>query len=801
MSKPGAALAHADGDARTRVRWSSRAPFRRIAAILTSLALGAGLAVVGVAAPASAHTGDLKATAVCNTETGMYDVTYTLTLSNVPNNKTGTTKWRVGSTSFDGTPRNANGMDRGPLTTTGNKTITLGTVELAGDTKNYGPWVYAYTTWQGADKGSDGQLKQKLAGDCGESPSVKKLTICHATESDVKNPYNRITIAISAVVNGHLKHQWGEDIIPAFSYKGKQYAAQGDQSLLQYEDCVKPPTKIAVPAEPQKTDKCGVDDDRIIQPAATTGVVWTIGKVVNNAATATAKTLPGYVFDNGKTEQSWKFTFTNDPCPVVVTVPAKPAKVDECGVALDAVIEPKSVEGVSWVITPIAGGKATATATTKAGFVFADGTTTKTWNFEFDTEPCVLPAPLEPKFIEQCGLTGDALELPAAVDHVSWNVVGDPKAGGLVTVTAVAAEGYAFPAGAVTSFTHTFTDEPCPPTIITFEGVPTMKDVCGADDDAVVLPPVVEHMSWQVSGDPTKGGLVTVTAVADKGYAFGKDVQTVFPMTFDSTPCPTEVPVPAAPSAIDKCGLADDKVDLPKNTDQVHWSFTGTPVDGPVIVTATAQDGFVFPGDVKEITFEYEFDDTACIAPSLKGSVATGVCEADSPWIFFDVELTDPDKQSTGNTATLVMTDGTNTETIELGDLENGSLTGKVLWPGASVDADGKANGWPGWALVGNKWIEVDDNFAWTRGDITATLEVNPELDVAIAYPPASPNCAIGPKVTPPGGGEGGIPAASNGTGLASTGFAGTSIAIVAGIIVIAGLAFLVVARIRRKRA
>lgn len=785
MSKPGAALAHADGDARTRVRWSSRAPFRRIAAILTSLALGAGLAVVGVAAPASAHHNTITATASCAAETGTFDITWKV--ENSENRKETITA----SSNKDLVPVGTE-LGKREVKTFVQKGVPGGTYKLDLSAK-----------WDnGATQKNSGGITLD-AEKCGEQPT-KKIEYCHATSS-AKNPYTRVETSVNAFFTaGHIDHE--RDIWPAFTYrdnKGKlvKVAAQGDQSLLQYEDCVKPPTKIAVPAEPQKTDKCGVDDDRIIQPAATTGVVWTIGKVDNNAATATAKTLPGFVFDNGKTEQSWKFTFTNDPCPVVVTVPAKPAKVDECGVALDAVIEPKSVEGVSWVISPIAGGKATATATTKAGFVFADGTTTKTWNFEFNTEPCVLPAPLEPKFIEQCGLTGDALELPAAVDHVSWNVVGDPKAGGLVTVTAVAAEGYAFPAGSVTSFTHTFTDEPCPPTIITFEGVPTMKDVCGADDDAVVLPPAVEHMSWQVSGDPTKGGLVTVTAVADKGYAFGKDVQTVFPMTFDSTPCPTEVPVPAAPNAIDTCGLADDKVDLPKNTDQVHWSFTGTPADGPVIVTATAQDGFVFPGDVKEITFEYEFDDTACVAPSLKGSVATGICEADSPWIFFDVELTDPDKQSTGNTATLVMTDGTNTETIELGELENGSLQGKVLWPGASVDADGKANGWPGWALVGNKWIEVDDNFAWTRGDITATLEVNPELDVAIAYPPATPNCAIGPKVTPPGGGEGGTPAASNGTGLASTGFAGTSIAIVAGIIVIAGLAFLVVARIRRKRA
>ncbi|HEY9324247.1 MAG TPA: hypothetical protein VIP50_04885 [Agromyces sp.] len=807
MSKPGAALAHADGDARTRVRWSSRRPFRRIAAILTSLALGAGIAVVGVAAPASAHTGDLKASAVCNTETGKYDVTYTLTLSNVPSGKTGTTKWRVGTTEFDGTPENANGMDRGPISTTGNKTITLGTEQLAGNTKNYGPWVYAYTTWNGATKGSDGQLKQKLAGDCGDETPDKvcdPLDTGHLSANGKKSllitaPTGKL-IAEVCVKAGSVKQGNGPEyttVTPPSKTYTISHSSGKDIShySVRYVDAPKP---IAIPAEPTKVDKCGVANDRIVQPAETPGIVWTIGAVANNAATATAKTLPGFTFENGKTEQSWTLAFTDEPCPVEVAVPAKPAKIEACGVALDAVVEPKQLDGVTWSISPIVGGKATATATTKAGFVFADGTTTKTWDFEFDVEPCPLPAPIAPKFIEQCGLDGDGVEYPAAADHVTWTTVGDPKAGGLVTVTAVAAEGYAFPADAETSFTHTFTDEPCPPTIITFEGVPAKTDVCGADDDAVILPAASEHMSWHVSGDPKKGGLVTVTAVADKGYAFGEGVQTTFELNFDSAPCPTEIPAPPAPTSVDLCGVDMDKVNLPDNGAQVHWTSTGTPADGPVIVTATAQDGFVFPGGKQSITFEFTFKDTECIEPSLKGSVATGICEADSPWIFFDVELTDPDKQSTGNTASLVMTDGVNTETIELGDLEGGSLSGKVLWPGASVDENGTANGWPGWALVGDKWIEVDDNFAWTRGEITAELVVNPELDVAISYPPATPECATGPKSTP--GGEGGVPAAG-GTGLASTGFAGTSIAIVAGIIVIAGVAFLVVARIRRKRA
>lgn len=52
-----------------------------------------------------------------------------------------------------------------------------------------------------------------------------------------------------------------------------------------------------------------------------------------------------------------------------------------------------------------------------------------------------------------------------------------------------------------------------------------------------------------------------------------------------------------------------------------------------------------------------------------------------------------------------------------------------------------------------------------------------------------------------PGGETPSTPAGGTGDGLADTGFAGTSIAIVAGIVVVAGVAFLVIARLRRKQA
>lgn len=254
------------------------------------------------------------------------------------------------------------------------------------------------------------------------------------------------------------------------------------------------------------------------------------------------------------------------------------------------------------------------------------------------------------------------------------------------------------------------------------------------------------------------------------------------------------VPVGGEPTFVDDCGADNEELDVPADTATIAW--TKEEVDGKWIVTATAINGFEFPDGAKT-SWEFPIDDEPCAEPSLAGSLAVGECEADVPWIFYDVVLTGADDTPGNHVARLILTDGTNTEELELGELdENGKLTGRVLWPGAAVDGEGNPTAWPGWEqLSDGTWVETDGNYAWTRGDISAKLVVNPEIPVALAYPPATPDCLTGP-----GSGDA-HPVALTSTGLASTGFAGTTIAIVAGVIVIAGVAFVVIARIRRKRA
>ncbi len=132
--------------------------------------------------------------------------------------------------------------------------------------------------------------------------------------------------------------------------------------------------------------------------------------------------------------------------------------------------------------------------------------------------------------------------------------------------------------------------------------------------------------------------------------------------------------------------------------------------------------------------------------PTLAGTTVAPSCAADAPWIDYSVLLVDPQNLSTGHTATLVLSDGARSTTLTLGTVTAGvPLTGRVLWPGASVGSDGRGNGWPGWAYVDGQWTTSDDNFGWTRRDITATVEVNPSLAVALSYPPSSPNCRTAP--------------------------------------------------------
>ncbi|MFE7844940.1 LPXTG cell wall anchor domain-containing protein [Microbacterium sp. NPDC057407] len=188
-------------------------------------------------------------------------------------------------------------------------------------------------------------------------------------------------------------------------------------------------------------------------------------------------------------------------------------------------------------------------------------------------------------------------------------------------------------------------------------------------------------------------------------------------------------------------------------------------------------------------------------APSLAGSTATGECDGDVPWISYNVVLVDPDGTVTNPAADLVLSNGSQSVTLPLGKLVDNQLSGRVLWPGAAVDGQGNPTGWPGWAFENGQWVQTDGNYAWTRGPISATIVVNPDLPVALSYPAATPECANGPLLSndsPASSGD----TAANGALLPATGL-GASLApyaIVGAALAAAGGAVFLLARRRAAR-
>jgi hypothetical protein len=132
-------------------------------------------------------------------------------------------------------------------------------------------------------------------------------------------------------------------------------------------------------------------------------------------------------------------------------------------------------------------------------------------------------------------------------------------------------------------------------------------------------------------------------------------------------------------------------------------------------------------------------------------------CVNDVPWLYYSIQTTDS-VQPGPVTVTWTSADGslTKVETIPADE-----LTGRLLWPGAAVDANGIPYQFPGWRPIteadltnppvpGDRFLdlildETVPSYAWRDlvNPATITFSVNPSQTVLAAYPEAQPDCAI----------------------------------------------------------
>ena len=194
---------------------------KKVLASVSALALALGMIAL-VAGPASAHTGTLSVSAVCQND-GTYLVTYSGQTKNVPASGNGHT-----ATLTVGEIKPVGAIPVGaPATVVGN--TTYGWTEVVPGSTTYVQST-AFLVW-GDGAQSDPQGTKTLDGTCGDNTDTK-VNICHHDEGKGgldHNGYGLQNVSIESIIktNGHDSHP--ADVIPSFDYvkNGVQHTYPG----------------------------------------------------------------------------------------------------------------------------------------------------------------------------------------------------------------------------------------------------------------------------------------------------------------------------------------------------------------------------------------------------------------------------------------------------------------------------------------------------------------------------------------------------------------------------------------------
>jgi large repetitive protein len=146
-------------------------------------------------------------------------------------------------------------------------------------------------------------------------------------------------------------------------------------------------------------------------------------------------------------------------------------------------------------------------------------------------------------------------------------------------------------------------------------------------------------------------------------------------------------------------------------------------------------------------------DDTVSTPVKWLEVTAFTECVQDAPWLDYTVEARNLDVSGRTMHVNWLAADGTviHTDDIEI-DVE-GTVSGRLLFPGAAVDANGDGIAWPGWRPVGPGELPDWENLILDptlpthalRSGASVEFVINPTTNVAIAYPPATASCAEAP--------------------------------------------------------
>ena len=169
--------------------------------------------------------------------------------------------------------------------------------------------------------------------------------------------------------------------------------------------------------------------------------------------------------------------------------------------------------------------------------------------------------------------------------------------------------------------------------------------------------------------------------------------------------------------------------DLTKITFVPPTGFSG----GPISFQWNGSDGTDYATVPKNVNITID-------ATSISINV-TEVCIGDVPWVQYTVTA-----QGFTPAANSVKIQWRKLDGTVVRELTGQALTGQLLWPGAAVDANGVPTAWPGWSFTGGEWVQISDGL---RPQMRLYISINPETEVVVNYPPATPFCSANPNRPP----------------------------------------------------
>jgi hypothetical protein len=144
----------------------------------------------------------------------------------------------------------------------------------------------------------------------------------------------------------------------------------------------------------------------------------------------------------------------------------------------------------------------------------------------------------------------------------------------------------------------------------------------------------------------------------------------------------------------------------------------------------------------------------ACDSPRVIKLQATAQCINNAPWVNYSISHQGFPQAPTEMTYTWISRDG-NVDTIVAGPTGPVSLSGDLLWPESDVDPGGNATkepgdegiSWPGWT-ESPPGVWTFDNDTILVPNLVLRVQVNPQDEVELTYPPGEFPCAPGAVMT-----------------------------------------------------